>query len=171
MCNARAIVETARFAREEAKIKLRWPLKQLAVDGDDTVKKALKTFEDVILEQANVKSLKSGKLKGVEKEFEFGKISLDTKITKDIKEEALARELMRQVQVMRKKAGLNVGEQIKLTVSTSDEFARNAINKFAKEITQKVGAKELKIGEETKTKEKSELMFEEIKLGIGFEKV
>tara|TARA_Y100000034_G_scaffold122357_1_gene167714 strand:+ start:5179 stop:8208 length:3030 start_codon:yes stop_codon:yes gene_type:complete len=171
MAVARSIVETARFAREEAKIKLRWPLKQLSVDGDDTVKKALKTFENVILEQANVKSVKAGKLKGVEKEFEFGKVYLDTKITPEIRAESLAREVMRQVQVMRKKAGLQVSEKIKLTVSTSDDFAKNAINKFAKEITEKVGAKELKVGAEAKAKEKSELVFEDIKLSIGFTKL
>ncbi|MFH1450569.1 MAG: class I tRNA ligase family protein, partial [archaeon] len=166
----RSIVETARFAREEAKIKLRWPLKQLAVEGYEAVKKALKTFEAVILEQANVKSLKAGKIKGVEKDFEFGKAYLDTEITQDIKEEALARELMRAVQVMRKKAGLTVGEQIKLIVSTSDDFAKSAVQRFDKEITLKVGAKELKIGDGTKAKEKAEMEFEGIKISLAFEK-
>ncbi len=171
MCNARAIVETARFAREEAKIKLRWPLNQLSADGDETVKKAIKTFENVIKEQANVKSVKAGKIKGAEKEFEFGKVYLDTKITPEIRAEALAREVMRQVQVMRKKGGLNVGENIKLTVSTSDEFAKTSINKFAKEITQKVGAKELKVGAETKGKNKGDVTFEDITINLAFDKI
>jgi len=167
---ARSIVETARFAREEAKVKLRWPLNQLAVDGDDTVKKALKTFENVILEQANVKSLKSGKSKGAEKEFEFGKIYLDTKITPEIRAEALAREVMRQVQVMRKKAGLNVEDHINVSFSCG-EFASKALTKFKGEIALKVGAKDIKIGEETvKGDFEGECEFEKSKIGITFTK-
>ena len=92
---ARGIVETARFAREDAKVKLRWPLKALSVTDGGDVKCAIEKFGHVIKEQANVKSVKSGKIKGIEKEFAFGKLYLDTEITPDILEEALVREIMR----------------------------------------------------------------------------
>ena len=169
MCNARMSVEAARFAREEAEIKLRWPLKQVAVEGDDIVKKAINTFETVIKEQANVKAVKEGKCKGIIKEFTYGKVHLDTEITPEIKEEALSREVMRQVQVMRKKAGLKVGDNIKLYAFSEDDFAKNAIEKYSKDITEKVGAKELILERETKeTENKAEIDFEKIKIYLAF---
>jgi len=164
------IVEAARFAREDAKVKLRWPLLTLAIDSKDA-EGAVKTFEDIIKAQANVKHLKTGKTKGMEKDFSAGKIYLDTKMTQAIKEEAFAREIMRRVQVMRKKGNLKVSENIKLYVNPADEYS-TAVQKFDKEITQKVGAKELIItSEEIKVGNKTEMEFKGTKSGLAFEKL
>ncbi|MFH1424895.1 MAG: isoleucine--tRNA ligase [archaeon] len=168
---ARSIVEASFFAREEAKVKLRWPLKTLAVEGDDKVKKALKTFEQVIKTQANVKELKAGSTKGIEKEFEFGKLVLDNELTPAILEEALAREVMRAVQVLRKKNEFKVDEKINVTFSSSDEFARRALNKFREEIVLKVGAEKIDIAElPVKAKVSGECKFEDKEISIGFDK-
>jgi valyl-tRNA synthetase len=161
-------VEASRFAREEAGIKLRWPLKALSIDGDSKVKKAVETFKEVLLEQANVKSVKFGKSKSTSKEFEFGKIYLDTELTQDILEEALVREVMRAVQVLRKKKGLKVEERISLSIK-SDSSVQKTLQKYKKEIVNKVGAKGIEIGT-LKGKAKDEFDFKGKKIQIGFDK-
>ena len=165
----RSIVEASLFAREESQVKRRWPLKELAVDGDDKTKKAIETFGNVIKAQANVKEAKAGKGTGPEKDFEFGKLYLDTKLTGALLDEALAREVMRSVQVLRKKNNFNVDEKINLTLSTSDESARTALDKFRKEIALKVGAKDLDISEEKGNGEVSgDCKFKDKTIGISF---
>ncbi len=172
MAIARSIIESSRFAREEAKIKLRWPLNELAVDGDDEVKQALETFNEIIKEQANVKKLTFGNSKGVEKEFGFGKLYLDTEITQEIREEAMAREVMRAVQVLRKKNNFKVTDKISLNVSSKDSSIVDALQKFRKEIAEKVGAKDLNISsEESKGEFKGSLNFEGKDIIISFNKV
>ncbi|MDD5417159.1 MAG: DUF5915 domain-containing protein, partial [Candidatus Aenigmarchaeota archaeon] len=52
--------------------------------------------------------------KGEGKEFEGGRIVLDTNVTESMKREWLVRELMRAVQDTRKHLGLKVGDKIKL---------------------------------------------------------
>jgi len=167
---ARKIVETSLTIREEAKVKLRWPLKHLSVEGEK-VGAAVKTFEDVILEQANVKTVKAGAGKGNAKEFAYGKAILDTEITQDILGEALAREVMRAIQSLRKKNNFTVDEKITLTLSSSDEFSREALNKFRKEIVEKVGASKIEIHVQAgKEKFTDELDFEGKKVQIAFDR-
>lgn len=167
---ARKIVETSLTIREESKVKLRWPLKALSVSGEK-VGAAIKTFEDVILDQANVKGVKAGEGKGVAKDFAYGKVLLDTEITPDILEEALAREVMRAIQVLRKDNKFSVDEKIGLELSSSDEFARDALNKFRNDIVEKVGASKIDISSEKgKGEFADELDFEGRKVYISFYK-
>ena len=166
----RKIVETSLNIREDAKIKLRWPLKLLTAKGEK-VSAAVEMFSEVIKEQANVKSAKAGETKGVAKDFEYGKVYLDTEITPEIMEEALAREVMRAVQVLRKKHEFKVEEKISLTLSSSDEFSREALNKFRQEIVEKVGAAKLDVStQKPKLKFEGDLDFEGKKIEIGFDK-
>lgn len=54
----RKIVESTAFARQKAEIKLRWPVSEIVIDsGDEGIKKAIKRFEDILLEQTNSKKI------------------------------------------------------------------------------------------------------------------
>ncbi len=54
----RKIVENAAFARQKAGIKLRWPVSEIVLDSDDQhVEKAVKQFEEILLEQTNAKKI------------------------------------------------------------------------------------------------------------------
>ena len=58
----------------------------------------------------------------VSSEFEFGNVFVNTNVTTEIKQEAMARELIRRVQDMRKDLDLDVEANIDVVVSTSPEF-------------------------------------------------
>ena len=86
----------------EDQIKIRQPLSKLTYDGD----KLDDFYEQIIAEEVNVKSVKHG-----------AKLILDKTLTPELKEEGIAREIIRAVQAARKHAGLQVDDPIKLSLS------------------------------------------------------
>lgn len=99
----------------EDQIKVRQPLSELVYPG----KKLSEEYEKIIMEEVNVKKVINGK-----------ELKLDKKLTKELKEEGFARELIRVIQAARKKAGLNVDDRIKLSVSKElkDEWKEMVMN-------------------------------------------
>ena len=93
-----------RMVRDDGfgQIKVRQPLARLTYGG----KKLDDFYEKIIAEEVNVKKVAHGK-----------ELVLDKKLTKVLREEGFVRELIRFVQAARKKAGLNVDDRIKLSVS------------------------------------------------------
>jgi len=66
MAFAREIVEAASNARQKAGVKLRWPLRKLIVETQDTeVENAVKRLERVIRAQCNVKDVEVSRLRKV----------------------------------------------------------------------------------------------------------
>jgi isoleucyl-tRNA synthetase len=86
----------------EEQIKIRQPLSKLTYDGD----KLDDFYEGIIADEVNVKKVEHGK-----------KLALDKTLTKELKEEGRAREIIRAVQAARKHAGLRQDDQIKLSLS------------------------------------------------------
>jgi len=107
MARTRQIITDALALRmqkseKEEQIKIRQPLSKLIYDGD----KLNSFYEQIIAEEVNVKRVENGK--------EF---ALDKTLTPELREEGMARELIRAVQSARKHAGLAPGDKIKLSVS------------------------------------------------------
>jgi len=141
------IAETANAMRQENKIKLRWPLRNLIISGDDNTKMAVRMFADVLKNMCNVKNVKFtqpnatfGRQAGAMnyKDVDGIKIFLDTQMDDELKEEALVRELIRKVQEKRKKDDLKVADKISLAVSVD-------VSNFESLIKKEVGAKAIKI--------------------------
>lgn len=193
----RDILEASAHARDVARFKLRWPVQDITiVTENESIKNAINSLENVLLEQANTKhitidselenaiiiakpnmSILGPKLRGdlgrvkkyfeqddvdgaevqdtlnkegtytisfddkditlneeeilFEKElpdnlvscdFEGGSVYVNTELTPEIYSEAMARELIRRIQDMRKDLDLNVEANIHVTVECSDEF-------------------------------------------------
>ena len=96
------LAERMKKTETEAQIKVRQPLAKLVYAGE----KLDDFYEQIIMEEVNVKSVEHGEA-----------LALDKTLTPELLEEGKIRELIRFVQAARKKAGLNVDDRIRLMVS------------------------------------------------------
>ncbi|VVB61004.1 Isoleucine--tRNA ligase [uncultured archaeon] len=95
------------------------------------------------------------------KTFVGGAVYLDTTRDEEIIQESLVRELVRHIQIMRKEAGLNVKEKIKLYLSGDEKL----LSKWKSEI-EKDTTSEVVIG--AGGRKKSTFEFEDAKIEVGF---
>ncbi|MBQ3292830.1 isoleucine--tRNA ligase [Candidatus Saccharibacteria bacterium] len=86
----------------EEQIKVRQPLMSLVYPGE----KLDDFYEQIIKEEVNVKKVSNGK-----------ELKLDKTLTKELREEGYARDLIRAIQSARKHAGLQMDDHIKLSLS------------------------------------------------------
>jgi len=137
----REIVEAASAARSESGIKLRWPVDEIYVETEAN----LKNLEEVLKNMCNSKAVifkKPGKGNFMVKEVSGGKVHLNLDRKAETVNEGLIRDLMRQVQNMRKKAGLKVSENVTIMINTDKAFA-TIIESFKEMIAENVTAKEI----------------------------
>ncbi len=115
----RQAVEQTHAARSTAGIKVRQPLASVAIIA--TVPQPEEALLNVLAEEVNVKSVT----------WQHGteglKVTLDTHITAELAAEGEARELMREIQKLRKKAGLQVGEAARVQAPSWPEEWRAEI--------------------------------------------
>jgi isoleucyl-tRNA synthetase len=135
MATVRQIVEAALAVRAHAGVKVRQPLSELRYQVLAKRSGLTKELETLIAEELNVKSVSAGAIdkepgaKIVSEEFlmyiESGgvRLALNVGITPELREEGLVRELIRSLQDLRKKAGLNPSDRIVLNVSTDEKGA------------------------------------------------
>jgi isoleucyl-tRNA synthetase len=171
---SRKIIDACLSARQQSNLKLRWPISEVIVVSDD--KKIISTVKDlknILLSMCNSKGIKVVKEKPAgefsEVEFDFGKILVHKKLDEKLMNEALVRELIREVQGMRKKNKFSVKESIILTLN-SDEKTNEILKDHAKDLQKEVGAKKVIIGK-LEGKFTSELKFEDKTIDISFEKI
>ncbi|MBU0527485.1 isoleucine--tRNA ligase [Candidatus Micrarchaeota archaeon] len=148
--NLKEVVSTAMLARQEAGIKVRWPIRTLYVETKShEVIDAVNAFEKTILSLTNVKELKtleekpSGELSS--SEFEKGTIHIDKKIDEQLYEEGMVNEVKRRVQILRKDAGLVESDKIKFTLETEAEIEA-IVKKNEKKIASEVNASSVVYG-------------------------
>lgn len=140
------------IAAERAKMgsKLRWPLLQVFVRGNDAdVNRAVKRFDGVLVDQANVKKVvylgkdeipSAGSMEPVD--FSEGTLFIDFSVTPEIEAEGYARELIRRIQQMRKDLKLNVEQFIDCQVSAEPELV-TLFETWRDHISNEVRAKSL----------------------------
>lgn len=107
MSRTRAIITDALALRmqksdTETQIKVRQPLSTLEYPGE----RLDDFYEQIIKEEVNVKAVKNGKT-----------LKLDKTLTKELREEGYARDLIRAIQSARKHAGLQMDDHIKLSLT------------------------------------------------------
>lgn len=237
----REIIEACARARDAARYKLRWPVREIVIVSEDkNVLNAAQTLKEVIMEQANTKEVLSSDVfenltinaspnmktlgpklrqdvpkvaaklaeadgdeiinklesdgvyivelddKTVELSFEDivletelpeniassdfvgGSVFIDTELTPEILSEAMARELIRRVQDMRKDLDLDVEANIGVYLECDPEFQK-LIESFVQFISHEVRAKdfnfEFKNGDYSK-----EWQIEDYNVKIGLKK-
>ena len=164
---AKQIIEAALSQREEAKLGIRWPLSELQVFAKEKDAEAsAKALEEVIKRQVNVKNLKIKIItKHFEeeqgKEFKGGRTILNTELTKELEAEGMTREVIRRVQALRKKAGLEKKDRISLVIAGKDlkkildtGKIKELVNASALEIVEESKYKKLEFEEKFSVREK-----------------
>jgi isoleucyl-tRNA synthetase len=132
MDKVRKIVELGLAARAEAGLKIRQPLASAIIKNYELkITNGQDQLERLIMEELNVKGVK----------FEKGteiKVELDTEITEELKVEGALRELVRSINDQRKKAGLSIGDTIKVSWSSAGEIINKVFAdlKFVEELKQ-----------------------------------
>jgi len=157
MKTVREIVAKGLALRMEHKIKIRQPLKDLRFKIYDLRNKELL---ELIKDELNLKSVV------FDKTIKDG-VELDTEITPELKEEGLARELVRQIQSMRKEAGfipadkINISYRLLVTNLFFEKWKNYIIKETnAKELVEMAGENEFDLEKEIA------LDGEKIKIGI-----
>ncbi|MFA6355070.1 MAG: class I tRNA ligase family protein [Candidatus Paceibacterota bacterium] len=133
MKEVREVVTLGLQGRQKIGIPVRQPLQSLNLTGYELKE----VFFEIVKDELNVKEIKI--MVGEEK-----KVELDTNITEELKQEGNYRELVRAIQDMRKKGGLNPNDIINLEISTSKE-GEELINKWINELKKAVSAKAIQI--------------------------
>lgn len=145
MKKVRDIVSLALEARAKEGIKVRQPLKKFTVYSEQFTEMNEQLVE-IIKDEVNVKDV-------VFKKGDEEKIELDTEITEELKAEGQYRELLRNIQRMRKEANLVSSDLIDLSVEI-DEDGKNLIQKFEEDLKRVAGVEyidfEDNLGEEIK---------------------
>jgi len=138
------VFSIAAEARNKAGIKLRWPISRIVVRG---ASKAAK-YSDLLAYLANAKSVVEGDCPEGWIAHEEGGIAVCVpgKLEPDLYYEALARELVRRIQVMRKEAGLSVSDYIEVYIDPQHDDLRKAVERNGSYIANEVRAVKLTLG-------------------------
>jgi len=137
--NAFKIIEKGLAERDKLQIGLKWPLKKADITINFNVRMDI---QEIIKSQLNVKELFFIKIKKSEVS-----VTLDTKLTPELEAEGYARELSRQIQAERKKAGLVKKDRIELQIKMERDLLAN-LSKYKQSdfIKRRVNAKKFSWG-------------------------
>ncbi|MDO8619083.1 MAG: isoleucine--tRNA ligase [Candidatus Daviesbacteria bacterium] len=136
MKKVRQIVEMGHAKRKEENIKLRQPLASLTYFGSEQLDQAL---EELLAEEVNVKTVQFTDSKGKQLSVE-----LDTKLTPELAKEGEARDLIRQIQQLRKDASLTLEDKTEIVAPSWPKEFEEQIIKGTASVSIKVGS-ELKV--------------------------
>jgi isoleucyl-tRNA synthetase len=119
MATVRTAISEGLNLRASAAIKVRQPLTSVTIPGEVSDELAA-----IVAEELNVKQVIQG----------AKEVAIDTVITQELKLEGIAREVIRQVQEARKKAGLDVDDRILLSILSDNADVSHALKEYQKEI-------------------------------------
>lgn len=144
METVRAVSALGQTARVETGNKVRQPLSELYVKGVKLDDELLQ----IVVEELNVKDVKVVDELPESSEWDLQKeggieIALNTELTDQLKKEGLFREVSRKIQHARKKAGLNIGDEVKIAVCTNNSDIKEVVNTMNDELKDAVSATEV----------------------------
>jgi len=149
MKKARKIASQVLSIRVEKGIPVRQVLNSIAILEKDEIPE---DYMKLVLEEVNVKNVEIVSSLNEKESWDqdlSGSVKLDTKITPDLVKEGKLREFIREVQDLRKEAGLSVLDKINLTYK-KDPDLEDIVSTFYDVIKEKLLAEEIIAGEETR---------------------
>ena len=147
MNEVRKVVEKAHAARDEASMKVRQPLASLSIKSNIS-----EDYFTILEEEVNVKKI-------IIDESLKSDVVLDTKLTPELEQEGLLRDIVRQINYLRKKSGLTIEDRVNLLYLSDDNLVKDVFNKFSDELSKQVLADSIKEGED------KGIVSEELKVG------
>jgi isoleucyl-tRNA synthetase len=154
MSQAREVVYKALSERSKAGIKVRQPLASL------TLEKSLSPdLNEIIKEEVNIKEIKVGK--------EF---SLDLEITDKLKREGIAREVVRTIQTLRKKADYDLSDRIEVFWQTGSKTIKDSITENQSYIEAEVLAEKGFTSDKKSVDQEDHIEIEGDKIWLGVKK-
>lgn len=166
MDSVREISAEGLALRAKAGIKVRQPLQKFKIQSADWRTKSKILDEELlnlIKDEVNVKEIVFDK--NIKKDFE-----LDTKITAELKQEGIIRELARQIQRLRRDGGLVPEDLIAVSIKVGGKELKETIERFQKALTESIGAKSIEfsgaVGDGMLVERHFELENQEIWIGI-----
>jgi len=119
MALVRQIVEQGHSVRKQEGVRLRQPLQSVTVAFATELPKDL---QDIIASELNVKEVHFDKQEG---ELQ---VSLDLNITEELQAEGAVREVLREIQNLRKNAGLSFDEKVVVRMNVPNDTLQGAID-------------------------------------------
>ncbi|MFH1456834.1 MAG: isoleucine--tRNA ligase [Patescibacteria group bacterium] len=151
----RKVVELGLAKRAEAGIKVRQPLQQLKVSGQQLADEYLELIKD----ELNVKEIicvaGSGELS----------VELTIELNAELIQEGLLRELVRTINQMRKQAGLSIADRIDIKYNTTDQNLKEVFSEFGEELKKQTLADSLLVGDNL-----GKAKVNDFELGLGISK-
>ncbi|MDD5294866.1 MAG: isoleucine--tRNA ligase [Patescibacteria group bacterium] len=135
----RKIVEMGLGKRDQSGIKVRQPLSELRITNYELPKE----YGELIKDELNVKEVK----------FVEGKeltVELDTKMTPELVQEGVKRELVRAINNLRKETGMTIQDRAVIYYETKNKEIKEVFEKFGEEIKKDTLADEIRAGGEGK---------------------
>lgn len=172
MESIRKIVELGHSLRDDAQVKLRQPLAEFEIE-----KLSLKNNDEllpIIAEELNVKAVRIAdkieeRQNWLSKTMSGFTAALRTEITTELKREGMLREIMRQINDLRKEAGLTVSDRIKLYFDVDDVTLKSVLTTEKEHLATGARADEV-VFEPTDAALARELEFEGVKVKIAIKK-
>lgn len=157
----RVVSSLGQAIRVQNALKLRQPLAKVKISG---IKNLGKEYQGIIKEELNVKMIEIvDKVKEESDWVNMGdsdvKISLNTKLSKELKLEGLSREIGRTIQNERKNSGLNVGDLVNVSIISDSAEVKESLDKYGDDIKGSVYAKSLDILDKSAQKSTKEHIF------------
>lgn len=152
MEQVRAIVSRGLAERAKSAIKVRQPLQKLKIKNLKL--KIDNKLLDLIKEEVNVKEIIfDGNIKG--------EVELDTQITPELKEEGIVREVIRNIQEMRKAKGLKPENRIRVNYASSENLGK-ILNRNKNFILKEAKVKEMISGKVPKKEKEIKIEGEQL---------
>jgi isoleucyl-tRNA synthetase len=152
---AMKVCSMGRAARAKAQVKVRQPLETVYVGiASDYEARALERVAPLILEELNVKELKTDtveKVSGMEVSNysviseQSSSVAISTNISIELEAEGIAREIVHRLQTMRRTAGYEIADHIRMYYE-GDAYFVHSISAFADYIKQETLSDDIKEG-------------------------
>jgi isoleucyl-tRNA synthetase len=158
MAEVREVCTLGQSARVESSLKVRQPLASIKMKGvslDDELLDVVK--EELNVQEAEVVEELPDGAEWNQQEGKYVSVTLNTRLTEELKKEGLFRDVVRKIQHARKKAGLKIGEPASIKVSAVSSEVAELVDEKNEEFKEAVYAQSLESTTHKREKGKAEI--------------